>query len=277
MSEDGLLSVLSIEEYRLLSAVKVQDLWCPASSVTKRLGEFVSPIFELFPGEPYEIGSIRSCVRIQFANRYLVVATQHEFREKGTKKLVALDKVGLRSDTEESYLTPSCFYFAKEANAENLLDHHDLCFFDFTESVENGLFRRDKFINIERIGAIAQGERILAGAVYGYAFQDQVWEYDESGDLDFRLLHIGTKIRESVCTYLGKGLDVSTTKWEAKGSKNFDANGMSGGAAFALVGNSDAFEAKFIGLVVRGGNGIFYTINAESVVMYLNAIFPINS
>ena len=146
-------------------------------------------------------------------------------------------------------------------------DRWDFAVFDFTSSVLDGTLSKSRFFCLTQKSCIYEGEKILCGVVYGFAFEDHCVILGE--DEFCSVIEIRRTNREVVCEYRGNSLGGETACWFGPSISTVCVDGFSGSPVFSVVDGSTGYSLRFSGMVVRGGCGYLHAIKGDGLYLAL--------
>lgn len=248
------------------SAIRVNDLWIQPSSFANHIGRHSDSLISVSDDPSYQISLLGSVSLLKYRNQFFAIATQHQVASN------QISRLALSVDAEAHFVTAGKYLFRTNETKEDPGEEHDLCAFDFTEPVSEGLLEQSRFFDVSKRNVVSDGERIVCGGVYGYAFSDHTVKIDDDDQENTRLEAIHRINREVICKYNGDAFDGQLAHWFGESVREVDVDGFSGAPVFAIVGQVGEFACKYSGTVVRGGGGNLYSLKAETVLRFLEAV-----
>lgn len=183
-----------------------------------------------------------------------------------------METIGFRGGKEKSFSMGGNFFFSNNFGKIEETYSDELVFVDVSKHVQNDSLVVSQFFPVTLDDQIRTGDKVVFGAGYGYPHDRQKFDFDETGEFNFRLEHIGTVTRELLVRYYGEGLDQTISKWKPDFQFEYPLKGMSGGPMFAVVDGEAGFSGKFAGIITMAGEQMVNAIKIDTVIRYLNKI-----
>ncbi len=253
----------TFELERLLSYVRIRDVWFTADDALNVLRKSATTLFHYSGFESWEVSYRGSCSLVQYRGRYFCVATRHQISG------LEVEGIAILADGVNRYLTSGGFSTLGDSDKLKESDQYDLVILDYSKPVASGKIDENKF---HAIGTeyLRDNEEVVCMILYGYASSDQRFDTIDDRDFGERLSHLHLAKREILCNYFGDSYESSVFKLRSVEKLSCDFNGISGAPVFAISGPPGDFCAKFAGLVVRAGNGVIHCIKHTAITRLLD-------
>lgn len=251
MMEDGILGQF------LADGIKFNDLIIPGRLVESALSRHVFNLIVNNKYDDFKCYLAGSATAIRYAGREVLLATQHQISD------VELSRVGMLTDSGSHIITSGG---ARGYNSRSDTDAHDIIAFDFTEPCKARPELKRRFFALRDVPPDVPNTHVAAVLLSGCPFSDQVYEIHENN-------HLGLARRNFVCRPHSQPSDDALLSVQALRPLEINPDGMSGGSAFTILLENEKPKAYFSGLIVRGGNGIFYILKVGYIKAFLDAVF----
>ncbi|MBS7546278.1 hypothetical protein [Ancylobacter oerskovii] len=140
-------------------------------------------------------------------------------------------------------------------------DHNQIVIFDFTGPCIELSDLRALFLDFRHQHPDVPADNVVALLAYGYPTKGRNY------DADARHIELGQCF--VLCRFIGGGSDDAVHVIAPLKPLSFDPDGMSGGAAFCLLHDTEGFSIHLAGVIVRGGQHRLRLIKAGAVQMVL--------
>lgn len=240
-----------------LNAVRIGALYFKSNAITDRLAQFVRLVVHEFVHEgdsAFSVGG--SCTLVSFRGSAFVVTTRHQLKVPIGNSVPLSNLETLRFATIESgvlanILVDRCFFETSNPTEE----FHDLLFFKVQSTWLSNSPDRADFFPLDG----SSGGRRRVSTVFGYPFSKSEFEY-QPGGIHIRQACIDGTLDESF------GSSAQHLRRYTYPKAEYEVNGFSGGAVFSLTGDMDAgWAVDLDGIIVRGGGGYLYVVDADYV------------
>lgn len=250
-------------EGMLKLSVWLNGLLIPIRAVESTLARYTLPLVVINDNETYPCNLMGSSIGVKYKNRYFLLCCKHQL--KNTLAGRPVHDVGLLDPDGHSLCSAGGIRFFDTAINDSEL--HDLVVFDFTEPCKNRPTMHERFFNLQRLPPEVNSDKIVAFIASGFPFKDQKYDIDENSR------SIGFAKRIELCELAPESEQSSDkTLLRVKPLKpfNFDPDGMSGGAAFAILLDGITARAYLAGMLVRAGQEDIYLLKVGNIMQVLD-------
>lgn len=238
------------------SAVRIGRLWVPGRQAETLLGSYTKQIFCLTGHEACPYALLGSATAIRLADKCFLVWCRHQTKDYSPNDVTIAIEGG------KTLISGSSFLFVNEdlANAEE--DFKDLCAMEFV--IENY-----KSPNLEAAFLPMIEEDLWRGDVgsqfYLFGFPTELRL------VDYELPHIHVSQVVTSAEYRGSSSAKHVHVLNVTGKKSFGQDGLSGGPVYHIARAGDGFYVGLAGIMIRGGNGFAYFVDARFVLSLLRS------
>ncbi|MEP3784774.1 hypothetical protein [Ascidiaceihabitans sp.] len=262
----SILAGLSLHDYRLNAAIRVGNVWLPSETLSKHLVRFAQPLLLSSGDQEFPYGINGSATFVRFQSNYYAIITRHQLKDNSASS------IGFRANSDHKFVLGGTFYFSDSFEKDRGSHADELVFIDLGVSVSKGSLNEFDFFDISEENCAQDGDDVVFGLAYGYPHDVQEFDFDETGNYNFRMLHVGTVVREIISEYAGETFDQTICGWNIKRSEDYEVSGISGGPAFCVKKDADGFRLKLAGVITTGSASKLNTIKVQSIKRYLRAI-----
>lgn len=258
----SLLKALGPIGYLDQSSVYFNNLRYPIRSLVNGLNKFCHALIQNSDSEGRTLSTKGSATFVEHSGRFFAIITKHQYEK------IEPSEVCFFAEGEQRLAMGGNFFIP--LSDESYGD--ELCYLDLSQHVLNGTLATHQFLSLASSNICEPGDNIGFGTSFGFLFDDQVLEYDETGEADFEMMGLHTKLREYNVKYLGQSISDSLCKWSRTTGLLDNLNGFSGGPTFALIKENDGFHAKLAGINMASNGSILHTVKVDTLKRYLNTI-----
>lgn len=251
------ISGLDFFDRKIRTSVNVHGLLVPANSLQTRLHIFCQNLVRFTRDDIYQFQLLGSATGLEYGRSRLLVCTAHQ-----VDGCLAED-MGLLLDQEKQAFVSSAGFAGYKFSpkfVEN--DEHDLCVFNFTEQALAHPELEQRFFRFNGSSSLDDDDNVILYLAFGCPYGDQNYDVVDNNRL-------GTAIRALYCEPQEQGSDLALGRCRALSGMDFDPNGMSGGAVFAITLDAD-ITLKFAGVINRAGGGFLHFIKATVIKRLLD-------
>lgn len=245
----------TILEDRIVSSVKVGRVLVSIADLPSYLNKFVRNLAnydDTILGN--ELQLIGSTTGVACFGKKFFVATKHQLKSVSPKN------VSILVPGTEVCMTTAGFSEVTSRTSDD--DVYDLCAFDFSPQERDTSHLNGGFFDLFSETVWTPEEDVLDFVAAGHAFEDQVFDI-----VDNRQVHC--VIRSVDCGRLEQPNDPCLGRVHPLEEMNFDPNGFSGGAVFAICLANGQAIAKLAGIMHRANSSIIHFIKADHVLNLL--------
>ena len=182
-------------------AIRVNDLWISPRSFAGHMGRHSDSLIQVSEDTNFQVNLLGSVSILRFGGNFFAIASQHQVDSK------SIDRIALSVDGKAIFVTANRYFFRTAEGVSELREEHDLCAFEFTDSVADGSIEKGRFFDLTSESIVSNGDRIVCGGIYGFAFEDHNVEIDSSEPAETKLTAINRINREVICKYCGEAFD----------------------------------------------------------------------
>lgn len=234
--------------------------------LSKHLVRFAQPLLISSGDQNFPYGINGSATFVKFRSRFYAIITQHQLKSN------CMSSIAFRGKGDRNVVLGGTFHFSEKFENGDSSHADELVFIDLGVSVSKGSLNECDFFDMSPENCVFDDDDVTFGVAYGYPHNVQVFDFDETGEHDFRMLHVGTVAREILSQNNGESFDQTMCAWTIKRSFDYELQGVSGGPAFCVCKNSEGFRLKFAGVITAGSASKLNTIKVQSIRRYLDAI-----
>lgn len=250
------MSSETIIEQLVNRSVRVNGVFIPRGAIAMEMARHSFNLIVRNDDDTYKVSLVGSATAIRFRDKYILLCTQHQLHGVDPQQVSVLTDDGKMLITSGGFRAPELL-----ANT----DATDLAAFDFTAPVHDYPELRSRFFNFSEIPPPLPNTDIVAVLLSGFASKEQRYEL-----ADFN--HLGLSKRAVVCLPHEQSSDLAILTLRTLAPLTVDPDGMSGGAAFAIIQNEGTFSAYFAGLVLTGGSTRFRILKSGYVRAFLQSV-----
>lgn len=236
--------------------VEVNGIAVPEFSLRRVLGRFVHNLWVInpdYPQFPLSLPGSATAVRVN-GHEYLL-ATQHQL--SGHER----ESVAMVLDNGEFFVTAAGARWPPRDGS----DANDIVAFDFTEPCEAHPQLKQLFFDLGPPQPLSTERPVPSFVVSGFPSERQ--------DVEFERRHINVARLTAYCELDEPPSDETLLKLRLSTPLDLVLDGMSGGGAFAIEVQDGRLQARFAGILVRGGNSQLYVLKS-AIIRNLLATWP---
>lgn len=243
------------------NCIKMGNIWIPPSAFEQFIGSSVRLVVNEVPNNPDMLGYLGlggSATLIRNGKTPFICMTSHQLTEElPLDEAVESVRIGSINSGVLDNITFNQMVSVRERNGEEL---DDIIF--LRPNPEDELYASEypHYFPLQRL----TGKHTKARFVYvGYPFEFSKNLYDEAGKSTSIEAVTVLKDCELNKDFKSDLQHFNHFTYEDDGS---ELNGISGGAVFGLLKNTDGFEGFLCGVITRAGSGNIYTISANHLL-----------
>ncbi len=264
--EDKLTKILrgyGIVGYAKASSVKFNSFVYTARTISAGLARFCRPLFHSADGDRENVSTKGSATLLSVDDaHFFAVVTKHQY------VLLNPEEVSFPGNADRAIACGGQFFVPNKSESYG----DELCYLNLSDHVAGSTLNRSDFLPLVPNNCCTAGDDVGHGVSYGYAFDDLEFDYDETGEYDYRMLAMHMKLREYNVQYEGESFDDTLCKWMRGDGGIAELSGFSGGPTFAIVNTSEGFVAKLAGINMSSNGQVLHTVKVDTIKRYLAEI-----
>lgn len=253
---------------RIARSVRIGNVLVSAKEVDACLSRYCEAVHCMAQENTPFVSLAGSMTLLNYRNLHFGLITQHQIKDHNIESLC------IPGVQKNRFISSNGFIFVNSPRGAGTEDRYDVGMLRFDEPISEGWIETGRFFPLNDMRFASKHDHPVAYIAIGHAFADQKIEIDEHPDSDGRMLALGLVRRICVCTEDGRSADSSLLRLKTANPARFDSNGFSGGATFAIMQDEyGQYEAKFAGIICRGGTGTtLHAIRASALRDFLDGM-----
>jgi len=241
------------------SAVRIGRLWVPGRQAETLLGRYTKQLFCLTGYETCPYALLGSATAVRLADRCFLVWCKHQTKDYSP------NDVTIAIESGRTLVSGSRFVFVNEDQANADEDFKDLCAMEFAVENYSSPNLETAFLPLIEED-VWQGDVDAQFYLLGFPTELRL--------VDYELPHIHVHQVVTSAEYLGASRAQHLHVLNVTGKKSFGQDGLSGGPVYHISKGRDGFFVGLAGIMVRGGNGFAYFVDARFVLSLLVSAQP---
>lgn len=241
--------LLGLQGSVIAKSIDINGIRLSPDAAERRLAQFCKPLIVL-NDDPVHVYSFRgSCTLLRFEDKLLCLATKHQVSDLNP------EKIGIFIDEIERIITPSYVNFIS-FNSKSEFYEEDICVFLFKKGDYRTVNLNSTFFAFQiKEWHQMRVDHLIA---FGFPYQFRAVDYDRPEIRERQIMMTG-----SYETRIGSS-NLHLAHFDA--GKQFDADGLSGGAVFFIGGRPGNYAMELAGMILQGGK-------KSSAIRFLGADF----
>lgn len=241
------------------SAVRIGRLWVPGRQAENLLGNYTKQIFCLTGHETFPYSLLGSATAIRLADRCFLVWCRHQTKD------YAPNDVTIAIEGGKTLVSGSRFLFVNEDQTSMDEDFKDLCAMEFVTEDYKSPNLEAAFLPLVE-DDVWQGDVHAQFYLFGFPTELRL--------VDYELPHLHVRQVVTSAEYFGQSRAQHLHVLKVTGRKSFGQDGLSGGPVYHIARGKDGYYVGLAGIMMRGGNGHVYYVDARFVLSLLKSARP---